>query len=100
MDFSILRRFVCPEIVIGSGSRLLVANYASALGLHKPLVVTDNVLSSLPWVNDVDSQLRQNGFATVQFTDVTPNPRESEVMAGAKVFLTYGCDSLVRCRRR
>jgi alcohol dehydrogenase class IV len=90
-----LRKFVAPEFVFGPGSARLAGRYAKNLRFRKALVVTGPNLIRLGWAGQVIDSLREAGVATTIFADVTPNPRDYEVMAGAEVYRREGCDALV-----
>lgn len=95
MDLSGLRKFVAPEIVAGSGARHLVGNYALALGVSHPLIVSDQNVWKLRWVADVIGHLDETETRHSHFIDVSPNPRSNEVMEGAERFAEAGCDSII-----
>jgi alcohol dehydrogenase class IV len=90
-----LRKFVAPEFVIGTDARLLAGRYARNLGARHALVVTDPCLICAGWVKDVTESLEVEGIRHTVFSDVSPNPRDHEVMEGAEVFETSGCDSII-----
>ncbi len=90
-----LRKFVAPEFVFGPGSARLAGRYAKNLRCKKALVVTGPNLIRLGWAGQVIDSLRESGVATTIFADVTPNPRDYEVMAGAEVYRREACDALV-----
>jgi alcohol dehydrogenase class IV len=95
MSLSPLRKFVSPEIIFGAGSRHSVGNYAATFGARKVLVVSDPGVMAAGWVADVLASLDQQGIAHELFTGVSPNPRVEEVMAGAELYRTSGCDVIV-----
>ncbi|MDC0335267.1 iron-containing alcohol dehydrogenase [Pseudodesulfovibrio sp.] len=94
-DVSELRKFVAPEFVFGAGAALLAGQYAANLSIKKALVVTGPILESLGWPGKVVDSLKREGVASVLYSSVTPNPRDSEVMAGAELFRKEGCDAIV-----
>jgi alcohol dehydrogenase class IV len=90
-----LRKFVAPEFVFGPGAARLAGRYAKNLRFKKALVVTGPNLIRLGWAGQVIDSLREAGVATTIFADVTPNPRDYEIMAGAEVYRREGCDAIV-----
>ncbi|NDY55311.1 iron-containing alcohol dehydrogenase [Desulfovibrio sulfodismutans] len=90
-----LRKFVAPEFVFGPGSARLAGRYARNLRVKKALVVTGPNLIRLGWAGQVIDSLREAGVSTTIFADVTPNPRDYEVMAGAEVYRREDCDAIV-----
>lgn len=95
MSISPLRKFVSPEIIFGAGSRHSVGNYAATFGARRVLVVSDPGVVAAGWTADVLASLDQQGIAHELFIDVSPNPRVEEVMRGADVYQTQGCDVIV-----
>jgi alcohol dehydrogenase len=94
-EYLALRKFVVPEIVFGVGARDLVGRYAKNLGVGKVLVVTDPGVMAAGWTAGVTDRLEAEGIAFVVFSDVSPNPRSEQVMAGAEVYRAEGCTALV-----
>lgn len=90
-----LRKFVAPEFVIGADARKLAGRYAKNLGATHVLIVTGPRIIEAGWVNDVTESLDVEGISYTLFPDVTPNPRDSEVMKGAEVYQRERCDSIV-----
>ncbi|MFZ5427328.1 MAG: alcohol dehydrogenase-like regulatory protein ErcA [Thermodesulfobacteriota bacterium] len=90
-----LRKFVAPEFVFGEGASMLAPQYAANLGARRPMLVTDQGLLDAGWAGAMEADLRASGLDCVVFSDVTPNPKDPEVMRGAEVFREQGCDALV-----
>ena len=90
-----LRKFVAPEFIIGVDARLLAGRYAKNLGSRHVFVVTDSNIIEAGWVRDVTDSLQEEGIRYTLFSDVTPNPRDWQVMDGADLYLRSGCDSIV-----
>jgi len=90
-----LRKFVAPEIIFGDGSRHLASNHIKSFGADAVLLVSDPGVMSAGWVRDVTSSLNEAGIAVTSFTNVSPNPRTEEVMAGAECYREAGCKAIV-----
>ena len=90
-----LRKFLAPEIVYGEAALALAGRHAGNLGATKVLVVTDPGIQQAGWTARVEESLRQAGIAYVTFSAVTPNPKDTEVMAGAAVCMNQGCDLII-----
>lgn len=90
-----LRKFVAPEFIFGAGARQLVGRYARNLGIRKALVVTDPGLIAAGWTSEVTDSLEAEGIPHVVFSGVTPNPRAEEVMIGAELYASQGCNAIV-----
>lgn len=89
------RRFAAPEFVIGEGALELVGQYANNLPAKKVLLVTELGVVRAGWAGKVKNSLTEAGVDCVVFSDVTPNPKDTEVMAGAALYLEEKCDALV-----
>jgi alcohol dehydrogenase class IV len=95
MNPSELRKFLAPEIVFGAGARHLAGRYAKNFGAAKVLLVTDAGLRKTGLVDEILNDLLQAGVSAEIFSEVMPNPRAENVMAGAACFKTAGCSALV-----
>tara|TARA_R110000796_G_scaffold252568_2_gene387916 strand:+ start:7243 stop:8406 length:1164 start_codon:yes stop_codon:yes gene_type:complete len=94
-DISQLRKFVTPEIIFGAGARKTVANYAATFGARKVLLVSDPGVLAAGWLADVEKSLQDQAIDYVLFTQVSANPRVEEIMQGAEVYRTAGCNVIV-----
>jgi alcohol dehydrogenase class IV len=90
-----LRKFVAPEYIFGVGARNLAGRYARNLGARKVLVVSDPGVVAAGWPGDVTESLEAEGLSFALFTDVSPNPRAEQVMAGAEVYRAEKCNAIV-----
>ncbi len=90
-----LRKFVAPEYVFGVGARQLAGRYAKNLGGKRVLVVSDPGVVAAGWTRDVIESIVEAGLDHALYTDVSPNPRADEVMAGAEVFKANRCNAIV-----
>lgn len=90
-----LRKFVVPEFIFGVGARHKVGLYARNLNAKRVLVVTDPGVIAAGWLAELTSDLDEAGISHVLFSQVTPNPRDHEVMAGAEFYRAAGCDVIV-----
>ncbi|MBN2139934.1 MAG: iron-containing alcohol dehydrogenase [Desulfovibrionaceae bacterium] len=90
-----MRKFVAPEFVFGKDSSLLAGQYAKNLCVRKALVVSGPIIKRSGWTDRVTDSLAEAGVDAVLFTELSPNPRDSEVMAGAALYGQEGCDSIV-----
>lgn len=90
-----MRRFVSPEIVYDVGARALVGQYAVLFGLRRVLVVSDPGIIAAGWTGEVLKSLDAAGVEVVLYSCVSPNPRDAEVDAGARLYAAERCDALV-----
>lgn len=88
-------KFHTPEIVFGPGALAEVAEVVAALGVERPLVVSDHRLAQTPWLEQIVHDLRARGLDPAVYLDVTPNPRATEVTVGHEAFRAHRADGLV-----
>jgi len=89
------RKNVSPEFVLGEGALALVGRYAANLGANKVLLVTDPGVMRAGWSEKVVAALARLAIQTHIFSDISPNPRDTEIMHGASVYLEEQCDVIV-----
>lgn len=90
-----LRKFVAPEFVFGPGAGQLAGQFAANLSIKKALVVSCPDLALLGVPGQIVDSLAEEGVDSVLFTEVSPNPRDYEVMNGAEVYRRESCDAIV-----
>lgn len=90
-----MRKFVAPEFIFGIGARHRVGFYALNMQARRVLVVTDPGVTAAGWLAELIENLDESGIPSVVFNAVTPNPKDTEVMAGAAHYRDEGCDVIV-----
>ncbi|MCB2212917.1 iron-containing alcohol dehydrogenase [bacterium] len=90
-----LRKFVAPEFVHGAGARHLLSQYVHNFSAKHVLLVSDPGVFAAGWVDPLFAALQQDGVQVTLFTDVTPNPKDYEIIAGHEVYLENECDAIV-----
>ncbi|WP_300157419.1 alcohol dehydrogenase-like regulatory protein ErcA [Solidesulfovibrio sp.] len=90
-----LRKFVAPEFVFGRGALRLAGRQAAGLGVRRALLVADPGLFAFGLPEAVAESLEASGIDYKFFTELSSNPRDHEVMAGAAAFEDCSCDALV-----
>jgi len=95
MGITELCKFVAPETIFGAGARRVAGQYARKFGITRPLVVTDPGVLTAGWAGDVLEDLKECGIDGVLFSDLTPNPKAEEVMAGVSLYCEQDCDGIV-----
>ena len=90
-----LRKFVAPEFIIGVDARELAGRYAKNFGAAHILLVTGPDIIKAGWVADVTRSLGNEGVKCTVLSDVSPNPRDYEVMKGAEIYKEAGCDAII-----
>jgi alcohol dehydrogenase class IV len=63
--------------------------------MSKPLVVTDAGVAAAGWAARVMDSLAAFDIEGVIFSDITPNPKAAEVMAGVERYFAHECDGIV-----
>lgn len=90
-----LRKFVAPEIIFGIDARYLSGRYVRNLGARKVLIVSDQGVTDAGWTRQIIDSINDENLQYEVFSDVTPNPRSEQVMAGARVCRELHCDAIV-----
>ena len=85
-----------PTLVrFGAGRIVELPQHCRALGMQRPLLVTDAGLAKLPMVARAVAICRDAGLACEVFADVQPNPVEANVTAGVAAFRSGGHDGVI-----
>ena len=91
-----LSRFSFPTTIhFGPGARALVAPDLRSVGVQRPLVVTDNGVSPLPFFADLLTELAASGLEVGSFDGVWGNPVKSQVSAGVEAYRAHSADAIV-----
>ncbi len=90
-----LRKFVAPEIITGIDARLMIGRYITHFATIRPMIVTDKNIIQMSWYHDIIHEIQRYITDLVIYDKVTSNPRDYEVMEGAKLFRAKKCDLLI-----
>lgn len=90
-----LRKFVIPEFIFGVGARHKVGVYVRNLNARKVLIVSDPGVIAAGWLQELQDNLDEAGVRHILFDQVTPNPRDHEVMSGVALYHQAACDVIV-----
>ena len=82
-------------IRFGAGRIAEIADACKAVGIEKPLLVTDRGLAGLPITASTLALLEQAGLGNALFADVDPNPNEKNLAAGIEAFNAGGHDGVI-----
>ena len=82
-------------IAYGPGRLKTLAQQASNLALTHPLVVTDKGSVALPFIETLQQVLRSAGIESEVFSEVAPNPRDSDIALARETFRQGGHDSVI-----
>lgn len=88
-------KFVAPEIIFGEGALNQVGESCVRLGARKVFLSTDRGVLNAGWFDRILDSLDAAGLDRVIWSDLSPNPRDHEVEAGARVYLENGCDAVL-----
>lgn len=90
-----LRKFVVPENVFGEGTIELIPKYVLNFSSTKPLIVTDKGLVKIGLIHKIEQLLKKYSIEYSIFDEISPNPRDFQVMEGAEVFNNENCDLII-----
>ncbi len=82
-------------VAYGPGRLAEIGKQCAALGIRAPLVVTDSGSAGLPFISRLMSILGEAGLASGLYSDISPNPRDTEIAAGKAAFLSGGHDAVI-----
>jgi alcohol dehydrogenase len=82
-------------IKFGAGRIKELADHCKALGMKRPLLVTDRGLAAMPITQNALDILDAAGLGRAIFSDVQPNPDDKNLDAGVKAFKDGGHDGVV-----
>lgn len=82
-------------IKFGAGRIKELADHCKALGMKKPLLVTDRGLAPMPITKNALEIMAAGGLGRAMFSDVQPNPDDNNLAAGLKVYRDGDHDGVV-----
>ncbi|RYE29825.1 MAG: iron-containing alcohol dehydrogenase, partial [Hyphomicrobiales bacterium] len=82
-------------VKLGAGRIGELADHCKALGMKRPLLVTDRGLASMAITAKALDILEAGGFGRAIFADVDPNPNERNLDDGVRAFKAGGHDGVV-----
>ena len=83
------------SIKFGAGRIVELPEHCRALGMRRPLLVTDAGLAALPMIERAVALCRDDDLACDVFSDVQPNPIEANVSAGVKALQAGEYDGVI-----
>jgi len=90
-----LRKFVAPEYIFGIDARKMAANYCKKLGAERVFIATDKNLRKSQWFIELENSLQTARIESVVFDNISPNPRDYEVVEGAENYNQNKCNIIV-----
>jgi alcohol dehydrogenase class IV len=82
-------------IKFGAGRITELSEACAALGLRRPMLVTDKGLADLPITKQALDILDAAGLGRAMFSDVDPNPTEINMEAGVAAYKAGGHDGVI-----
>lgn len=82
-------------IKFGAGRIKELADHCKAVGMKKPLLITDRGLAPMAITQNALDILEAAGLGRAIFADVDPNPNDKNLEAGVKAFRDGGHDGVV-----
>ena len=79
----------------GPGRFKEIGDHCVKFGIKNPLIVTDNGSTKLPFIKELKELLLKSNIKSDLFSDISPNPREDEVLIGRKKFKDGNHDSII-----
>ncbi len=95
MAYLPIRRFIMPEVQFGPDCRAQAGMHLQRLGVARVLLVTDRGVMVQPWMDAIHQSLREENIQCVVYSDVSPNPRDTEVRRGVIRYLREACDGIL-----
>lgn len=83
------------SISLGAGRISETADECKALGIERPLIVTDPGIVGLPFVSELKSTCIDAGLGVGLFSGVNPNPTGEDVEAGLDIFKQGNHDGVI-----
>lgn len=83
------------SIAFGIGSLDTVGARAKALGMKKPLIVTDKIMGQTEAVGRIKGLLHKEGIASAMWDGISAEPTDKTIQEGLKVYRAEKCDSFI-----
>lgn len=90
-----LMPFKAPKVLEGAGCVVKLPALIKDRGHKKVLIVTDSNLMYLGLLDGMLKAMEKEGIEYVVYDSVQPNPTDSEVTDGLKIFESNGCEAFV-----
>ena len=90
------RNFNYPTAIkFGAGRIRELAEHCRANGIARPLFVTDPGLAAMPMVRTIVEDVKRAGLGIRVFSEVRPNPVESNIVEGVRAYTAGNHDGVV-----
>jgi alcohol dehydrogenase class IV len=88
-------KFEVPEIIFGRGLLNQIGACARRLGGNKVFLVSDEGLFAAGWVDKALRHIMDAGLEVILYDNVTCNPKDVEIEAGAQEYIRHGADVII-----
>jgi alcohol dehydrogenase class IV len=88
-------KFEVPEIIFGRGLLNQIGACARRIGGHKVFLVSDQGLFAAGWVDKALKFIIEAGLEVILYDNITANPKDHEIEAGALEYIRHGADVIV-----
>jgi len=88
-------KFEVPEIIFGRGLLNQIGACARRLGGHRVFLVSDQGLFAAGWVDKALRYIMDAGLEVILYDNVTCNPKDVEIEAGAQEYIRQGADVII-----
>ncbi|TNF29346.1 MAG: iron-containing alcohol dehydrogenase [Bacteroidetes bacterium] len=96
MNMSKVVQFNFPTVIrFGTGAVKELPQHLKDAGKMRPLVVTDPIVATLPFFQEILEDLKKVGLTPTVYAEMHKNPVKSDVLNGKKAFAESNCDSIV-----
>lgn len=82
-------------IAYGPGRLAEIGAQCRAIGVSRPLIVTDRGSRGLPFIDSLTSCLADAGMQSGIFSEISPNPRDDEISAGRGMYIDGRHDAII-----
>ena len=82
-------------IKYGPGRLVEAGGHCIMMGVHNPLIVTDRGSHKLPFIGQLQNHLTNAGLTAGLYSDISPNPKDTEIGAGRAQFISGGHDAII-----
>lgn len=85
-----------PRIIeVGKDARLKLPQILKSLGCHKPLIITDKVMVSLGYIDEIQNILKAEQIESDYFDETIPEPTSSSIVAGVEHIRRHDYDAII-----
>ena len=83
------------HIAYGVGRLQEIGALCAKAGMSRPLIITDRGSRDLPFIEGIARHLLQSGLNSDLFAEISPNPRDDEIVAGRAIYRHGNHDGIV-----